>query len=855
MTLFSGTWSAIEFKACAIPVETNGRAALRCSSLIVALLAVASILFPPSGFALQSQSKGELDFQQAEALLQQNRLVEARALALHGLLADPSSLRGYNLLGMIEAGQQDYTEAAAAFEKALEIAPDSSKAHNNLGNVYVAEKKFDLAEREFRTVVRLAPHDRDGNYNLGVVLLAKGSPAAAITYLERVQPPDLPAQLNLIRAMLESKHVEEGLRVANQLSTQQKNSVRVHFSLGVLMASERQFKRAQLELEQADALEPDTFEILYNLGQVLLREGQDPQAGLALNRALKLHPDSVETLYLLAQAESGQSRPLDALDALMRAHKLAPGNVDVIFMMAQVSMSQNYFEDAIPLLESGLKIAPQRADLLAALGESYFMAGKVDKAIDAFNELRKVDNSARSYAFLGLSYRNLGRFDEARTYFQEGLRLDPHSALCFYNLGFIAERQGNAAEAESYFQKTLQANPSFSDALIELANLRIAARRYADAETYLRRYVKVSADPANGYYKLAMAERSLHEMAAADRDLEVFKSLSKNTSNGPYPYQHLFDYLDHRAALGESARSSLDLADLTDEIKRHPDQPEDLYMMAEAYLKAGRIEDARSTIAQLDQVSSGDFRTLAGVGVLLARYRLYDDAITHFQEALKASPDSDDVKFDLADAYFRKHMYSQALEIARTVSAGGQHDDAYLSLLGDIYAHMENTGRASEIFRDAIGRNPDNDQYYLSLALIQLRQNDVAAAKATLLQGQSRVPGSGKLFWGLGLVSVLENHTATAAQQFERTVELLPEWSGGYSTLGVFYFQCGQIAKSREVLERYKESSATRDLDVSGIEQVLNQASQITPASDKPGEIENKTQFLQFALAVADRSL
>ena len=88
-------------------------------------------------------------------------------------------------------------------------------------------------------------------------------------------------------------------------------------------------------------------------------------------------------------------------------------------------MSQNYFEDAIPLLESGTQIAPQRADLIVALGESYFMAGKVDKAIDQFAKLVKIENSARSYSFLGLSYRNLGRFDEAKKYFEEGLKLDP----------------------------------------------------------------------------------------------------------------------------------------------------------------------------------------------------------------------------------------------------------------------------------------------------------------------------------------------------------------------------------------------------------------------------------------------
>ena len=85
---------------------------------------------------------------------------------------------------------------------------------------------------------------------------------------------------------------------------------------------------------------------------------------------------------------------MDALDLLVRAHKLAPQNTDIIFLMARVSMSQNFFEDAIPLLESGLKIAPNRADLHAALGESYFMAGKSEKAIDEFKQLIALDPAA-----------------------------------------------------------------------------------------------------------------------------------------------------------------------------------------------------------------------------------------------------------------------------------------------------------------------------------------------------------------------------------------------------------------------------------------------------------------------------
>ncbi len=805
--------------------------------------------------AQQQPSASSAKFQQIETLVQQGRLEEAKARISEELQRNPSSVDGYNLLGIIESDQQDYSNALAAFKKALQLAPNSTKTHNNLGNVYVAQKRFDLAEKEFRIVLRVDPGNRDGNYNLGVLLMTKGSPAEAIPHFERVRPANLPTSFNLVRAYFQGKRPADALRIATMLSSQNKNDVQVHFSLGVLLASEKQYKPAQLELEKADALQPGTFEILYNLGLALLRNGDNSQAELALTRALNLKPESPDTLYLLAQVSTNESRPLDALDLLLRAHKIAPENTDIIFLMAQVSMSQNYFEDAIPLLESGLQIAPLRSDLRAALGESYFMSGKVDKAVEEFKKLVEIEGSARSYAFLGLSYRNLGRFDEAKQYFQQGLKLDPRNTSCLFNLGFIAERQGDSSAAEAMFQEALRFNPDFSDALLELANLRMAAGKLPEAEQLLRKYVKVSRDPATGYYKLAKVERSLHETAAADRDLSVFQTLSKDASTGPYPYEHLFDYLDNRSKLAPGARDQLDIAELNDEIKKHPNQPQDLYMLAETYLKSGKADDARATIAQLDNISSGDYRTLTGIGVLLARYRLYDDAIQHFQAALQANPNSDEVKFDLANAYFRKRRYSEALDTAGQVSAEGRKDDAYLALLGDIYAHLGDTAHAAEIFQDAISRNPDDDQNYLALSLLDFRENNIAGAKQTLLKGQARTPGSGKLLWGLGLASVLEGNTAQAAGQLERAVDLLPEWPGSYSVLGVFYFETGQTTKAKEVLDRFKNSSASGSLDVNRIQQFLAQAPPASPAGNEPMTMANRKQLLQLALSLADRTL
>jgi tetratricopeptide (TPR) repeat protein len=788
----------------------------------------------------------------AEQLLAQGRLPEARQIVEEILKRRPTA-EGYNLLGIICSSEKDYADALEAFERALKLNPSSAKTHNNLANLYAAEGKPELAEPEFRRALAIAPTNSDANYNYGVFLLAKGSSGPAITHLLRVRPQTPETKFNLVRAYFQTGKTEEALKLARALSADKKDDLRLHVTLGVLLCSEKQYKDGQLELEKADALQPQSFEILYNLGLAYLRGGDPSKAELVLNRALKLKPDSPEGLYLLAQIYSEESRTVDALDLLVRAHKLAPENTDVIFLMARLSMTQNFYEDAIPLLESGLKIAPQRADLQAALGESYFMSGKTEKAIEEFRKLVEIDPSARSYAFLGLSYRHLGRFEEARKYFDAGIKKDPHNAACLFNLGYIEERQGNYAKADELLEAALRSNPNFSDALLELANLRTQNKKFAEAADLLRKYVKVSREPSSGYYKLAMVERSMHQMQAAERDLNVFQTMSKNSATGPYPFQHLFDYLNNRSELTQQQRTELDLAELNKQIQKHPGQPEDLYLLAESYLKLGKQEDAEKVIAQLDQVSADDYRMQTGIGVLLARFHLYDDAIRHFQAGLHANPDSDDIKFDLADAYFRAGRYSDALTSAQAVGAAGQQDDAYLALLGDIYAHLGDSPKAKQIFNNAIARNPDNDQYYLSLALVELRDGDLDNAQRILSKGLARIPSSGKMQWGLGLISVLKGNDAAAKQQLERAVELLPEWAGSYSTLGVFYYETGQIDKAREVLERFRGSNAG-GLDVSRIEDALANAPATVPTGG-PMPMQARQQLLQLALSIADRTL
>ena len=221
------------------------------------------------------------DLQKIQTLVHQGHLEEARTMTLDTLSQHPSA-DGFNLLGVIESQQQDDAAALAAFRNALQLAPRSVAAHTNIGNVYLTEKKFDLGREGI-------PH---GPANCaagsGCELQpccpshGRGSSEEAIPYLEKIHPQTVQARFGLIRAYLQVHRIDEALRVANQLSAQAPKDVQLHFSLGVLLASQQQYKAAQLELEKANTLQPGTFEILFNLGQALPAERRRQICGSCL---------------------------------------------------------------------------------------------------------------------------------------------------------------------------------------------------------------------------------------------------------------------------------------------------------------------------------------------------------------------------------------------------------------------------------------------------------------------------------------------------------------------------------------------------------------------------------------------
>lgn len=813
-------------------------------SLALVIPALAQIKAPDSG----------ADFEEARRSLSQGDVDHALSNVKRGLAKSPRSVVGLNLLGVIYNQQGKYDEALRKFQQALTIAPNSVETLVNLATTFAAENKPRLAEQNLRKALQGQPGNKTANYNLAALLLEESKAKEALPLLLRIPSPDPTTRLMVIRASLDAGMPTPALSAAEKLSNDFAKDARVHFSLGVLLASHRRYREAAYEFEKTDALQPGDFDILHDLGEAYLLSGQLAKAQESLNQALRLQPNSAETLYLLAEAVAGMQKEVDALELLIRARRLAPNNTNVLFLMAQLSMKQSFFEDAIELLNEGLKIDPKRADFHAALGESYFTVGKVDKALEEFKTLVSLDPSPRSYVFMGLCYRHLGKYDEAKEYLKKSLSADPNNVPALFNLGFIARKERDYPGAEQYLQRAVRWDRNYPEALFELGSLRMDEKKYDEAVPLFRHFVEVTDNPTEGYYKLAIAERNLHQTEAAERDMNVFKTLSKSPQPAPYPLQHFFDYVEHRSTLTEEQQNETDVRELEAEVRQHPDRPRSLYLLAESLLKLGRTNEAVQALQRLDGISGGDFRTELSTGVLLGHFHLYADAIRYFEAALKINPSADDAKYNLGEAEFQSGNYQDALKSLLQVSQEGQKESSYLGLVGDVYSRLGNYEDASRCLRQAITASPDKDQYYASLALIQVRAGNLENAERVARSGLTRIPNSGLLYWSAGVVAVVRGQERDAENLLKKASELSPSAEALAATLGIFYYEEGRFSEAREVLRKCEEMFPQGALDFQKITAVLDAASK-SGSRNQAGNIppEGRKEFYELALSMRDQ--
>ena len=110
------------------------------------------------------------------------------------LLKIPTCGDCYYNLGVAYTKKQQYADAEASFQKAIELNPDSGEVYAGLANAYNAQEKFDLAQQASEKAASLTAAGGGGSaealYNQGVILWNQGKYAEAKAQYESAVQAD-----------------------------------------------------------------------------------------------------------------------------------------------------------------------------------------------------------------------------------------------------------------------------------------------------------------------------------------------------------------------------------------------------------------------------------------------------------------------------------------------------------------------------------------------------------------------------------------------------------------------------------------------------------------------------------------
>ena len=123
------------------------------------------------------------------------------------------------------------------------------------------------------------------------------------------------------------------------------------------------------------------------------------------------------------------------------------------------------------------EIEPDRAQLWHNLGFALTLSRSYRKAIKAYQKaITLAPNHKKIYVNIGMTYGVMGQYDEAKRMFKQALS----PSEVWYHLGMIQERRGELEQARTSFDEALKLQPRFQVARDSLARVKIRIQKSQD---------------------------------------------------------------------------------------------------------------------------------------------------------------------------------------------------------------------------------------------------------------------------------------------------------------------------------------------------------------------------------------
>ena len=273
----------------------------------------------------------------------------------------PAIADSYNNLGVIAAGQQNFTAALQYFRNAAEWEPSLETLDRNLGMAAFYANQFDEAVYRLRRHLENHPDDTRAHAALALSLFSLQK-YDQVRQILRPRDAEVMAAPGISYAyavsVLKTGDYKEGISRLRKLESENLNSVDLHILLGEAFAEQNDWAAALDEYRRALDVDPKQARTHFLVGLALIREGTPADAAKEFRAALQLDPSQVSSKYHLAYVLIEMDKKEEALPLLQQVIEQDPKHADAYYQLGKLQLERGEIKAAISNLEAGTRFKP-----------------------------------------------------------------------------------------------------------------------------------------------------------------------------------------------------------------------------------------------------------------------------------------------------------------------------------------------------------------------------------------------------------------------------------------------------------------------------------------------------------------
>jgi tetratricopeptide (TPR) repeat protein len=339
-----------------------------------------------------------------------------------------------------------------------------------------------------------------------------------------------------------------------------------------------------------------------------------------------------------------------------------------------------------PARSQDAEVTPQVQQLYAQ-AQAAQQQNDIPAAIQKYREMiRLAPHLAAAYNNLGRLYFNQHDYGRAAQTLAQGLKLNPDMPTASAMLGMSYLEIGLVEKAEAPLETALRDNPKDAVVQLALAKTLIRLRKYDQAVSLLKTYLEENPRDQEALYLLGktylqLSEDSLGKINQIDPNSVVAHEVAGEIDESMHNYD---------GALVEY-KKAIDLA---------PDQPEPHVHMANTFWSISKWDSARTEFeAGLARDPNNCTAHWKLGNTILEANGEPGDALSHLNKAVELCPDLMQARVDRARALIKSEKQDEALPDLLLAEKESPDEPSIHFLLASVYRTQGKTAQAQEEMR------------------------------------------------------------------------------------------------------------------------------------------------------------